>query len=94
MLSGLGRNAIYGGGQTGLARKYYKESMEMAKLDNNDISYIITLSGFALSEAVDKDPSAKEYLIESLKLSADIHFLKPSPGHWKFGLLCLSMKTN
>ncbi|MBK7232172.1 MAG: DUF4062 domain-containing protein [Saprospiraceae bacterium] len=76
VLSGLGRNAIYGGGQTGLARKYYKESMEMAKLDNNDISYIITLSGFALSEAVDKDPSAKEYLIESLKLSADIHFFE------------------
>ncbi|MBK9270356.1 MAG: DUF4062 domain-containing protein [Saprospiraceae bacterium] len=76
VLSALGRNAIYGGGQTSLARKYYKESMEMARLDKNDISYIITLSGFALSEAMDKDPSAQEYLKESLKLSADIHFFE------------------
>jgi len=74
VLSGLGRNAIYGGAQTSLARKYYQESMELAKLDKNDISYIITLSGYALSEAVDKDPSAKTYLRESIKLSSDLHF--------------------
>lgn len=67
MLSGLGRNAIYGGGQTGLARKYYKESMEMAKLDNNDISYIITLSGFALSEAVDKRSFCKRIFNRKFK---------------------------
>ena len=72
-LSALGRNAIYDG-RIGAAKEYYKESMSLAKQDNNEISVIICLSGFALCEVMEKNADAKNYLRESILLSQSLHF--------------------
>ncbi|MBP6681384.1 MAG: DUF4062 domain-containing protein [Saprospiraceae bacterium] len=73
-LSALGRNLIYNGNKSEEAKKYYKESMELAKQDQNEISVIICLSGFALCEVMLKNSDAKNYLRESLLMSQSIHF--------------------
>lgn len=74
VLSALGRNAIYDGNQTTKAKAYYKESMALAREDHNEISVIITLSGFALCEVMEKNSGAKNYLRESILLSQSLHF--------------------
>jgi predicted ATPase len=74
VLSALGRNAIYNGNQTAKAKEYYRQSMELAKKDHNEISVIITLSGFALCEVMEKNSDAKNYLRESILLSQSLHF--------------------
>lgn len=74
VLSALGRNAIYNGTQTARAKEYYRESMELAKKDQNEISVIITLSGFALCEVMEKNSDAKNYLREAILLSQSLHF--------------------
>ena len=74
VLSALGRNAVYNGNQTDKAKEYYKQSMELAKKDHNEISFIITLSGFALCEVMEKNSDAKNYLRESILLSQSLHF--------------------
>ncbi len=73
-LSALGRNAIYDGKKLEMARKYYEESMLMAKQDENAISEIICLAGFALCEVMAKSSEAKKYLRESIRMSQQIHF--------------------
>lgn len=73
-LSALGRNAIYNGHQTSLAKAYYKESMAIARKDKDEISFIITLAGFALCEVMEHHANAKNYLRESLLLSQSLHF--------------------
>lgn len=73
-LSGLGRNSIYVGGKLEEAKEYYKESIALAKKDQNEISVIICLSGFALAEAMEKNTDAKNYLRESILLSQSLHF--------------------
>ena len=73
-LSALGRNAIYNEKNVAVAKKYYGESMELAKKDNNEISVIICLSGFALCEVMEKNSDAKNYLRESILLSQSLHF--------------------
>ena len=75
-LSGLGRNSIYVGGKLQEAKNYYKESIELAKKDNNEISVIICLSGFALAEVMEKNSDAKNYLRESILLSQSLHFFE------------------
>ena len=40
-LSALGRNAVYNGKKIDIAKRYYHESMEIAKQDGNAISVII-----------------------------------------------------
>lgn len=74
VLSALGRNSVYNGFQTQKAKAYYQRSMEYAKKDNNEISYIITLAGFALCEVMEKNAEAKKYLTESIRLSQRLHF--------------------
>jgi predicted ATPase len=73
-LSALGHNAIYNHNQIDKAKEYYKESMLLAKQDNNEISVIICLSGFALCEVMEKNTDAKNYLRESILLSQSLHF--------------------
>ena len=73
-LSALGRNLIYNGNKSEEAKSYYKQSMELAKQDQNEISVIICLSGFALCEVMLKNSDAKNYLRESLLMSQSIHF--------------------
>ena len=73
-LSALGRNSIYDGRKLSDARKYYEESMEMAKQDGNAISVIICLAGFALCEVMARNSEAKKYLRESIQMSQQIHF--------------------
>lgn len=73
-LSALGRNAIYDGQKLDKARAYYKESMVMAKQDENEISEIICLAGFALCEVMAKNSEAKTFLRESILMSQRIHF--------------------
>lgn len=73
-LSGLGRNSVYSGGKLEEAKNYYKESIELAKKDQNEISVIICLSGFALVEVMEKNSDAKNYLRESILLSQSLHF--------------------
>jgi len=73
-LSALGRNSIYDGQKLADARKYYEESMVMAKQDENEISVIICLAGFALCEVMAKSSAAKPYLRESILMSQRIHF--------------------
>jgi hypothetical protein len=73
-LSALGRNAIYDGNRAGEAKEYYKESMALAKADDNEISVIIALSGFALCEVMEKNADAKNYLREGILLSQSLHF--------------------
>ncbi len=73
-LSALGRNAVYNDNQTELAKAYYKESMAIARRDKDEISFIITLAGFALCEVVEQHSNAKNYLREGLLLSQSIHF--------------------
>ncbi|HEY3385362.1 MAG TPA: DUF4062 domain-containing protein [Saprospiraceae bacterium] len=73
-LSALGRNSIYDGQKLADARKYYEESMEIAKQDENAISVIICLAGFALCEVMAKNSEAKTYLRESILMSQQIHF--------------------
>ena len=48
--------------------------MELAKKDNNEISVIICLAGFALCEVMEKNSDAKNYLRESILLSQSFHF--------------------
>ena len=74
VLSALGRNAVYQGDKIADAKKYYRESMDLAKKDNNEISVIICLSGFALCEVMEKNSDAKNYLRESILLSQSMHF--------------------
>ncbi|HUR31761.1 MAG TPA: hypothetical protein VMZ69_10050, partial [Saprospiraceae bacterium] len=57
-----------------VAKEYYRESMELAKKDHNEISVIICLSGFALCEVMEKNADAKNYLRESILLSQSLHF--------------------
>ena len=73
-LSALGRNAIYDGQKLDKARAYYKESMVMARQDENEISEIICLAGFALCEVMAKNSEAKTFLRESILMSQRIHF--------------------
>jgi len=73
-LSALGRNAIYDGKKLDIAREYYKESMVMAKQDENEISEIICLTGFALCEMMAKNSEAKKYLVEGIQLGQRVHF--------------------
>ncbi|MBC8045551.1 MAG: DUF4062 domain-containing protein [Fimbriimonadaceae bacterium] len=73
-LSGLGRNAIYDENRLAEAKEYYKESIALAKKDNNEISVIICLSGFALCEVMEKNADAKNYLRECILLSQSLHF--------------------
>lgn len=73
-LSALGRNAIYDKNRTSAAKAYYQESMDLAKKDNNEISVIICLSGFALCEVMEKNSDAKNYLRESILLAQSMHF--------------------
>lgn len=73
-LSALGRNAVYNGHKLDIAKRYYSESMEIAKQDGNAISVIICLAGFALCEVMAKNSDAKKYLRESIQMSQQIHF--------------------
>jgi predicted ATPase len=73
-LSALGRNALYGGLRIKEAKAYYEESMALARRDENEISVIICLSGFALCEVMDKSSDAKKYLRESIQMSQSMHF--------------------
>jgi predicted ATPase len=73
-LSALGRNSIYDGQKLADARKYYEESMVIAKQDENAISEIICLAGFALCEVMAKNSEAKKYLREIIRMSQQIHF--------------------
>jgi hypothetical protein len=73
-LSALGRNAVYNGNQTPIAKEYYKQSMALARKDQNDISVIITLSGFALCEVMEKNADARIYLREAIQMSQRLHF--------------------
>jgi len=73
-MSALGRNAVYNGHKLDIAKRYYSESMEIAKQDGNAISVIICLAGFALCEVMAKNSDAKDYLRESIQMSQQIHF--------------------
>jgi predicted ATPase len=73
-LSALGRNSIYNGQKIVEARKYYQQSMDIAKQEENAISVIICLAGFALCEVMAKNSDAKTYLRESIMMSQQIHF--------------------
>ena len=73
-LSALGRNALYGGLKIKEAKAYYEESMALARRDENEISVIICLSGFALCEVMAKSSDARNYLRESILLSQSLHF--------------------
>jgi len=86
-LSALGRNAIYHGDQIAAAKDYYKESMAVAKQDNDEISVIICLSGFALCEVMEKNSSAKNYLRESILLSQSLHFYEALAWSIEIGAL-------
>ena len=73
-LSALGRNAVYDGQKLEQAKKYYTESMALARQEGNEISVIICLSGFALCEVMAKSSDAKNYLRESILMSQSLHF--------------------
>ena len=73
-LSALGRNAVYDGRKLVKARAYYEASMVMAKQDENEITEIICLAGFALCEVMAKNSEAKTFLRESILMSQRIHF--------------------
>jgi predicted ATPase len=73
-MSALGRNAVYNGKKIDIAKRYYRESMEIAKQDGNAISVIICLAGFALCEVMARSSEAKTYLRESIQMSQQIHF--------------------
>lgn len=74
VLSALGRNAVYNQNRIPEAKEYYRQSMELAQRDKNEISVIICLSGFALCEVMLKNSDAKNYLRESILLSQSLHF--------------------
>ncbi|HZV71066.1 MAG TPA: DUF4062 domain-containing protein [Saprospiraceae bacterium] len=74
VLSAIGRNNVYNGHQIAKAKACYKESIELARKDHNEISVIICLSGFALCEVMEKNPDAKNYLRECMLLSQSLHF--------------------
>ncbi len=73
-LSALGRNAVYDGHKIEEAKAYYEKSMALARQDDNEISVIVCLSGFALCEVMAKSSEAKKYLRESTRMSQQIHF--------------------
>ena len=73
-LSALGRNAVYDGQKLKEAKAYYEKSMALARPDDNEISVIVCLSGFALCEVMAKSSDAKKYLRESIRMSQNIHF--------------------
>lgn len=73
-LSALGRNAIYKDNRSEEAKEYYRQSMALAKQDQNEISVIICLSGFALCDVMQKNSDAKNYLREGLLMSQSMHF--------------------
>lgn len=75
-LSALGRNSIYMGNRLDDARAYYRESIELARAEHNEITVIICLSGFALTEAMAGNSDAKNYLRESIILSQNLHFFE------------------
>jgi predicted ATPase len=93
-LSALGRNAIYHGDQIAAAKEYYKESMAVAKQDNDEISVIICLSGFALCEVMEKNSSAKNYLRESILLSQSLHFYEALAWSIEIGALVSINENN
>ena len=73
-LSAIGRNAVYNGRQTAVAKKCYGEAMALARQDRDQISVIICLSGFALCEVMERNSDAKNYLRECMQLSQELHF--------------------
>ena len=86
-LSALGRNAVYDGQKLDKARKYYEESMLMAKQDENEISVIICLAGFALCDVMAKSSDAKKHLRESILMSQRVHFYEALA--WSFEIWAL-----
>lgn len=74
VLSALGRNALYHKAQTEVAKEYYRQSLDMARKDHNDISAIVALCGFALSEVIGQGNDTAKYLKECIAMSRGLHF--------------------
>ncbi|HEX5112934.1 MAG TPA: DUF4062 domain-containing protein [Saprospiraceae bacterium] len=90
-LSALGRNAVYHGNQIQAAKDYYKESMAIARQDQDEISVIICLSGFALCEVMEKNSHAKNYIRETILLSQSLHFYEALAWSIEIGaLVCIN----
>ncbi len=65
--------------------------MAIARKDQDEISVIICLSGFALCEVMEKNSHAKSYIRETILLSQSLHFYEALAWSIEIGaLVCIN----